>query len=122
MKKRNLFLGLTLISLVFASCKDENVANAEKTVDSYVAFVDSVVAIDSLEVRTNWSTIDASYQAKVGEAEVALENLKEKEAAQGKIDAGKAKYDAFKAQIEAELEAAAVDSTAVSTDSTAVAQ
>ncbi len=122
MKKRNLFLGLALISLVFASCKDANVAQAEKSVDSYVAFVDSVVAIDSVEVRTNWSTIDAAYQTKVGEAEGALENLKEKEAAQAKIDAGKAKYDAFKAVIDAELAAAAVDTTAVAVDTTAVAK
>lgn len=105
MKKRNLFLGLTLVALVFTSCKDEKAVAAEKSVDTYVVYVDSIGNVDAVEVKTNWQTIDESYQIRVTEAEMALDNLKEREAAQARIDAAKAKYEALKAQIEADMQA-----------------
>ncbi len=107
MKKRNLFLGLALVSLVFTSCKDEKVTAAEKSVDTYVVYVDSIGKIEAAEVKANWQTIDDSYQIRVVEADLALENLKEKEAAQARIDASKAKYEAIRAQIEADMQAEA---------------
>lgn len=111
MKKRNLFLGVAIISLVFASCKDEKAIQAEKSVDTYVVYVDSIGNIDAAEARTNWQAIDDSYQIRVTEAELALENLKEREAAQARIDASKAKYEALKAQMEADMQAEAATNT-----------
>lgn len=111
MKKRNLFLGVAIISLVFASCKDEKAVQAEKSVDTYVVYVDSISNIDAAEARTNWQAIDESYQIRITEAELALENLKEREAAQARIDASKAKYEALKAQMEADMQAAAAANT-----------
>ncbi len=108
MKKRNLFLGLALVSLVFTSCKDEKVTAAEKSVDTYVVYVDSVGNIEAAEVKANWQAIDEAYQIKVIEADMALENLKEREAAQARIDASKAKYAALQAQIEADMQAEAM--------------
>jgi hypothetical protein len=105
MKKRNLFLGVAIISLVFASCKDEKAVQAEKSVDTYVVYVDSIGNIDAAEAKTNWQAIDESYQIRVTEAELALENLKERDAAQARIDASKAKYEALKAQMEADMQA-----------------
>ncbi|MHB1148064.1 MAG: hypothetical protein ACYC01_10790 [Lutibacter sp.] len=111
MKKRNLFLGVALVALVFASCKDEKAIQAEKSVDTYVVYVDSIGNIDAAEARTNWQAIDESYQIRITEAELALENLKEREAAQARIDASKAKYEALKAQMEADMQAAAAANT-----------
>ncbi|OGS69228.1 MAG: hypothetical protein A3F91_03640 [Flavobacteria bacterium RIFCSPLOWO2_12_FULL_35_11] len=111
MKKRNLFLGLALVALVFASCKDEKAIQAEKSVDTYVVYVDSIGNIDAAEARTNWQAIDESYQIRITEAELALENLKEREAAQARIDASKAKYEALKAQMEADMQAEAAANT-----------
>lgn len=111
MKKRNLFLGLALVSLVFTSCKDEKVTQAEKSVDTYVVYVDSIGNIEAAEAKANWQSIDASYQLRVSEAEMALENLKEREAAQARIDASKAKYEALKAQMEADMQAEAMANT-----------
>jgi len=107
MKKRNLLLGVAIISLAFTSCKDEKVVAAEKSVDTYVVYVDSVGNIEATEAKANWQAIDDSYQIRVVEADLALENLKEKQAAQVKIDASKAKYEALKAQIEADMQAEA---------------
>ncbi|MFZ2284578.1 MAG: hypothetical protein WAV86_11945 [Lutibacter sp.] len=111
MKKRNLFLGLAIAALAFTSCKDEKAVAAEKSVDTYVVYVDSISNIDAAEARTNWQAIDESYQIRITEAELALENLKEREAAQAKIDASKAKYEALKAQMEADMQAAAAANT-----------
>ncbi|HCE53730.1 MAG: hypothetical protein ACYCZ2_10130 [Lutibacter sp.] len=111
MKKRNLFLGLALVALVFTSCKDEKVTAAEKSVDTYVVYVDSIGNIDAAEVKTNWQSINDSYQIRVTEAEMALDNLKEREAAQVRIDASKAKFEALKVQMEAELQAQAALNT-----------
>lgn len=105
MKKRNLFLGLAITALAFTSCKDEKVTAAEKSVDTYVVYVDSIGNIEATEVKANWQTINDSYLIRISEAEMALDNLKEREAAQARIDASKAKFEALKAQIEAEMQA-----------------
>ena len=111
MKKRNLFLGLASVSLVFTSCKDEKVTQAEKSVDTYVVYVDSIGNIEAVEAKANWQAIDDSYQIRVTEAEMALDNLKEREAAQARIDASKAKYAALQAQMEADMQAEAMASS-----------
>ncbi len=111
MKKRNLFLGLALVALVFTSCKDEKAVAAEKSVDTYVVYVDSIGNIEATEVKANWQSIVDSYQIRVTEAEMALDNLKEREAAQARIDASKAKFEALKAQMEAEMQAQAALNT-----------
>ncbi|WP_299528870.1 hypothetical protein [uncultured Lutibacter sp.] len=108
MKKRSLFIGVTIISLAFTSCKDEKVTAAEKSVDAYVVYVDSISTIESADAQANWQTINDSYQVRVAELDLVLENLKEKEAAQARIDASKAKFEALKAQIEADMKAQAM--------------
>ena len=105
MKKRNLFLGAAIISLAFTSCKDEKVTAAEKSVDTYVVYVDSIGNVEATEVKANWQTINDSYLIRVSEAEMALDNLKEREAAQARIEASKVKFEALKLQMEADMQA-----------------
>ncbi|MBE0422378.1 MAG: hypothetical protein IBX66_00400 [Lutibacter sp.] len=105
MNKRNLFLGAVILSLAFTSCKDEKVTAAEKSVDTYVVYVDSIGNVEATEVKANWQTINDSYLIRVSEAEMALDNLKEREAAQARIEASKVKFEALKAQIEADMQA-----------------
>jgi len=104
MKKRNLFLGMAVIAFGFTACTDKKVTDAEETVDTYVEYVDSVGNIAPEDARANWQAIDESYQMRAMNAEAALSNLKEKEAAQVRIDASRAKYEA----LQAELAAAAI--------------
>ncbi len=101
----NLSLGLALIFLGFVSCKSNEEIKAEKSVEAYVVFVDSVKNVAPSDAVVNWQTIDASYQLKVSEAEMGLENLKEKEKAQERINTSKAKYEVLKVQMEADLHA-----------------
>ena len=105
MKSRNLLLGAAVIALGFTSCKDEKAAEAEKKVDTYVVYVDSIGNVAEADAKTNWEAIDASYQMRISDAEAALENLKDKEKAQERIDASKAKYEALKAKMQADMNA-----------------
>jgi hypothetical protein len=99
MKKRNLFLGIAFIALGFTSCKDAKETQAEKSVDTYVVFVDSLGNVAVADAQKNWETIDASYQARAIEAEAALENLKDKEKAKERIAASEAKYETLRAEV-----------------------
>ncbi|SEG13135.1 hypothetical protein [Flavobacterium urumqiense] len=105
MKSKNLLLGAAVIALGFTSCKDEKAEQAEKKVETYVVYVDSIGNVAEADAKTNWEAIDASYQMRISDAQAALENLKDKEKAQERIDASKAKYEALKAKMQADMNA-----------------
>lgn len=104
--KRNVFtIGImALVALGFTSCKDEKQAQAEKTVNNYVVYVDSLESVEAEEAKANWEAIDASYQAKISEAEASVAETND-EAMREKLAVSKAKYEALKAKYQAELEA-----------------
>ena len=104
--KRNVFtIGImALVALGFTSCKDEKQAQAEKTVNNYVVYVDSLGSVEAEEAKANWEAIDASYQAKISEAEASVAETND-EAMREKLAVSKAKYEALKAKYQAELEA-----------------
>lgn len=101
MKKVNLILGLAIVTLGFTSCKDDKEVQAQKSVETYVVYVDSLGNVTAADAQTNWEAIDAAYQLRINKAEAALENLKDKEAAQERINASKAKYETLKSDVEA---------------------
>lgn len=100
MKTRNSILAMAFCAIAFVSCKDEKEAQAEKTVNNYVVYVDSLGNVAEADAKANWQAIDDAYQMRVSEAEAAMENMKDKTAAQQKLDAAKAKYEELKAKME----------------------
>ena len=96
MKTRNLFFGVALITLGFASCKDEKEVQAEKAVDNYVIYVDSIEKVAIEDAQNNWDGIDAAYQMRMSEAEANLANLKYSVKAQERIIASKGKYEVIR--------------------------
>ena len=104
MKSSNLVVGMALVALSFTSCKDEKETQAEKTVDTYVVYVDSLGNIGAEDAKANWQAIEASYQMRSSEAEAAIVDLKNSEKAQARIDASKAKYEEMRAKYQAELD------------------
>lgn len=100
-----MLLGIAVIALGFASCKDEKAEQAEKTVDTYVTYVDSLGNVTSEQAKENWQGIEATYQLRSGDAKAALANMKDNTEAQKRLDAANAKYDALKAKYEAEIAA-----------------
>lgn len=111
MKTRNLILSAAFVAIAFVSCKDEKEVQAEKTVNNYVVYVDSLGNVAEEDAKSNWQAIDNAYQMRVSEAEAAMENMKDKTDAQKKLDAARAKYEELKAK----MEAAAATETAAAT-------
>jgi hypothetical protein len=110
MKSTNLVLGMAVIALGFTSCKDEKTEAANKTVESYVVYVDSLENVAPEDAKANWSAIEATYEVRSSQAETALSDLKESEEAKAKIEASRAKYAALQARMKAEMEASAPNS------------
>ena len=105
MKKFNLALGAVLISAGFVSCKDEAKMTAEKDVDRYVVFVDSINNLDAEQRAANWEAIAAEYEMRMNEAEAALATLENDEEAQNRINESKTKFDGVKTQAESDMQA-----------------
>ena len=116
MKNLGLLLGISSVFILFTACKDEKKVQAQKSIDSYVVYVDSLENIDSNDTVANWDEIDASYQMKSNEAENALVNLEQSEKEQARLNESKSKYEALRAKREAAMQqknelAAAANST-----------
>jgi len=105
MKTRKLLLGMAVIALGFSSCKDEKEMKAEKSVETYIVYVDSLGNMDSASTKENWESNQANYELRNAEAEAALANLKDNIKAQERINASRTKYEELKAKMEAETEA-----------------
>ncbi len=105
MKSTKLFLGLAVLAVGFTSCKSETETRAEKTVETYVTYVDSLGNVASADAKTNWQEIEASYNTRTAEAEMALADVKDRDAAQQRLDASRAKYEQMKAKVQAEIDA-----------------
>lgn len=81
MKNIQLVLGIALIALGFTSCKDEKQEQAQKKVDAYVAYVDSVKNVSAENLKADWKAVDAEYDRRSQEAQAALADLKDNSAA-----------------------------------------
>ncbi|OXG08322.1 hypothetical protein BC749_104304 [Flavobacterium araucananum] len=101
MKNIPLLSGIALIALGFTSCKDEKQEKAQKTIDSYVTYVDSVKNVKADDLKTDWKDVEAVYDRKAAEAQMALTDIKDNSAATEKINASKIKYEEFKKEMTA---------------------
>ena len=107
MKTKSLLLSAAVIALAFTACKSDEEKQAERTVDTYTVYVDSVNNVAAADAKANWEAINAEYMQRTADAEAALANMKDKEKAQERIDASKARYEEMKAKYMAEIDAEA---------------
>jgi hypothetical protein len=96
MKSMKIVSGMVLVAFVFVSCKDAKEENALKTVDSYVTYVDSVKNVSANDLKENWKNVEAEYEKRAQNAEMALADIKDNAAASEKLDKGKIRYEEFK--------------------------
>jgi len=96
MKKVNLVLGLAAVALAFTSCKNEAKETAQKNVDHYVVFVDSVNGLDEAEREANWEAIQAEYELRLAKADSALAVLENDAETATKVTESKDKYEVVK--------------------------
>ena len=72
MKNLKLTLGLVALAAIFTSCKDENQEMAQKSVDSYEKYVDSVSNVAQAEAAANWDAIQADFEKMKMDAESSV--------------------------------------------------
>lgn len=116
MKSRNLVLGMAVVALAFTSCKSEGEKQAEKTVDSYEKYVDSVSTVTVADAKANWQSVEDSYNQRTAEAEAALAEMKDKANAESRLEKSKAKYAELKAKVDAEVKKEAAAAPAAAPD------
>lgn len=105
MKSKFLVLGAAAMVLSLTSCKNEQEEKAQKTVESYTTYVDSVSNIAEADVKANWEAIAARSEQQLADAKAALAAVKDKAAAEEKITAAETKYNDWKAKVEASVAA-----------------
>ena len=96
MKNISLLSGLAVIALGFTSCKDEKQEKAQKTIDSYVSYVDSIKNVKSDDLKADWKDVEAEYDRRVTNAQVALADIKDNKTDIEKINTSKVKYEEFR--------------------------
>ena len=94
---------IVLIALGFTSCKDEKQEQAKKTIDSYVTYVDSVKNVAADDLKADWKDVEAEYDRRAENAQLALADLKDNTAETERINESKIKYEEFKNQMAAKL-------------------
>jgi hypothetical protein len=118
MKRVHLFLGAAIVAAGFTSCKSETEKTAEKNVDRYVVYVDSVNNLDAAERAANWAAIEAGYQARLADADAAMAELKDNAEAQTRLEETRTKYDGVKMAAEADAKAKAEAAAATAAPAT----
>ncbi|RYJ41745.1 hypothetical protein [Flavobacterium beibuense] len=98
MKRLNLLLGAALIAAGMTSCKTDGEQMAEKNIDRYESYVDSISRLDATERTSNWEAIDAEYNARLAEAEAALADAKDSQNAETRINDSKTEYENVKTE------------------------
>jgi hypothetical protein len=102
MKNLKSIVAISFIAVAFGSCADQKKTQAEKAVNNYVAYIDSVGNVASEDLAEKWDDVESDYIAKKIEAESALENLEDRMELDQKLEAGSKKYEEFKANLLAE--------------------
>ncbi len=114
MKNLKSLIAASVVAVTFGSCTDEKKTQAEKAVNNYTAYIDSVSTVASDNLAEKWDDVESAYIAKKIEAETALENLEDRMELDQKLEAGSKKYEEFKANLIAEkqkMEAAKAKAT-----------
>ncbi len=104
MKSKVVLLGLC-VATGLMSCKSEEETRAEKTVESYTVYVDSLGNVAEADARANWSAIEAEYMQRTTDAEAALANMKDRTKAEERLNASKAKYEEMRTRYQAAMDA-----------------
>jgi hypothetical protein len=103
MKNMQILSAIVLIALGFTSCKDEKQEQAKKTIDSYVAYVDSVKNVAAEDLKADWAAVEAEYDRRAENAQLALANIKDNTAETERINTSKIKYEEFKNEMAVKL-------------------
>jgi hypothetical protein len=111
MKNLKITFVLATVVLAFVSCKDEKQEKAQKSIEAYSKYVDSVSTIAQYKATENWTAIENDNTRLKLDAETSLANATDKEKLQASLDTLSIKYEAFKTNVTAEKEKMAENSS-----------
>lgn len=103
MKTLKLTLATVAMAVIFTSCKDDKKDMAQKKVERYSTYVDSVSNVAANDIAMNWEVIESDYQKNKTEANEAIVSIEENAELQASIDASTEQYLAFKVEVKAEI-------------------
>jgi len=108
---RTLKLSLAVVAgaLVLTSCNDEQKQMAQKEVNNYSEYIDSVSSVAADKASENWEAIEKNYQERKTDANNAIIAVKENADLQKSIDKSTLKYEEFKAEVIAENQRVAAE-------------
>lgn len=107
MKNLNKFLILTALAVIVSSCKDEKQEMADKKVEQFKMYVDSISEVAAEKTAENWDSIQAKYDRTKMEAEEALNKLENKMDMDSIMNKTNSKYEEYKASVVLKKEAMA---------------
>jgi DNA-directed RNA polymerase subunit F len=102
MRNLKFYITVATLAAVMTSCKDEKKELADKAVNDYVTYVDSISLVTPAEATEKWDEIETSANAKKMEAENSIADVKDKTAYEVKIATSSGKYQEYKENLEAE--------------------
>lgn len=99
MRKINISLILIASAVVFTSCKDEKQELAEKKVDNFTHYIDSVSNVVEEKASENWANIESDYTQLKLDAESSIALATDKDKLQSNFDESSMKYEGYKMKI-----------------------
>jgi hypothetical protein len=99
MKNLKTTLVLIATAIVFTACKDEQKEKAEKSLESYKQYVDSLSNVAEDKAAENWETVENNYASLKMDAENSLATVKDKAALQMDFDNSSTKYEDYKSKV-----------------------
>ncbi|WPR70240.1 DUF6565 domain-containing protein [Flavobacterium sp. NG2] len=101
MEKKKVKISLLLIAsaLIFTACKDENQEQAEKTIENYVHYIDSITNVTEEKAAENWATIENDYTQLKMEAESAIALATDKTKLQPDFEKSSMDYEDYKMKV-----------------------
>ena len=103
MRTLKLTLAIVAIGTIFTSCKEDQREIAQKQVDNYSTYVDSVSNAAANDIAMNWERVESDYQKNKTQANEAIISIEENSEMQASIDASTEQYLAFKVEVNAEI-------------------
>ncbi|MBP0905509.1 hypothetical protein ACFSKN_17095 [Mariniflexile gromovii] len=104
MKTLKITLGLVVASAMFVACNDSQKNVAEKKVDNFEFYIDSVSREAVDEAAENWEAIEANYQKMKADVDNSITSVEENSVLQNDVDQATLKYEKFKSEVIAEHE------------------
>lgn len=106
MKTKHALLAAAIL-VGFTACKNEEQERAERTVDGYASYVDSLGNVAEADAVANWEAIEAEYEQRTADVDAALENMSDREKAEARINESRAKYESLRTKYREKMEAEA---------------